>query len=342
MFRIGRKILGIALIGLTVATQFGCKSKDEVDLQGNWFRSGIPDFGGIPRSSAVSFVIADSAFVGTGYSNQLNSLKDFWKFNSATKSWSQIADFGGVIRNDAVGFAAAGKGYVGLGYNTNAEAYQKDFWTYSTVNNKWTVVAKAFPGTARQFASAFVVADKAYVGLGYDGTNLLQDIYKFDPATGAWTEASSFSNKRRGAVAFSLNGKGYLGFGVNNAGLYRSDIWEFDPAAGTNGVGSWTLKTTLKVDDKEQGRAFAVPLILGDKVYLVGGTSGSALSTVWEWATVGNTWTQKTSFEGTARNFAVGFVVGGKPYYGTGALGTRFDDMWSFEPTVAKNDNDNQ
>lgn len=341
MFRIGRKILGIALIGLTVATQFGCNNDDDVDLQGNWFRSGVPDFGGIPRSSAVSFVIADSAYVGTGYSNQLNSLKDFWKFNSATKSWSQMADFGGVIRNDAVGFAANGKGYIGLGYNTNAETYLKDFWSYDATGNKWTAVAGTFPGTARQYASVFVVSDKAYVGLGYDGTNLLQDIYKFDPATGAWTEAMSFSNKRRGAVAFSLNGKGYLGFGVNNSGVYRSDLWEFDPTAG-NGVGSWTLKTTLKEDDKEQGRAFSVPLILGDKVYLVGGMSGSALSTVWEWASASDTWTQRTSFEGSARNYAIGFVVGGKPYYGTGASGTRFDDMWSFDPNATQDDDDNQ
>ena len=38
----------------------------------------------------------------------------------------------------------------------------------------------------------------------------------------------------------------------------------------------------------------------------------------WEYDPVGNTWTQKADFGGTARYAAVGFSIGNKGYIGTG------------------------
>ncbi len=339
MFRTGKQFLGIVLVCLSLFTQIGCKDDVKEDLVGNWYRSGVPDFRGIARSAAVAFVLGDSAYVGTGYSNQLNSLKDFYKFNVTYNSWTQIADFGGEIRNDAVAFAIAGKGYVGTGYNSNAERYTKDFWQYDPTKNSWKKISE-FPGDARQHASAFSIGDKAYVGMGFDGNNYLQDFYEYTAATDSWKIVAGFSNKRRGAVTFSIGSKGYLAFGLNNSQKYRGDIWEFDPTQN-GGIGTWTQKTMLKVDDAEQGRAFSVPLVLNNKAYLVGGTTGGSLSTVWEYDPATDAWTEKTAFEGGARNFAVGFVLKGVGYYGTGIAGTRLDDMWGFNPSAAQDSDDN-
>ncbi len=324
---------------LSLFAQWGCNRDVDADLVGNWYRSGVPDFRGIARSSAVAFVLGDSAYVGTGYSNQLNSLKDFYKFNADYNSWTQIADFGGEIRNDAVAFAVSGKGYVGTGYNSNAEKYTKDFWQYDPTKNSWKKIAE-YPGDARQHATAFTVGDKAYVGMGYDGINYLQDFYEYNPANDSWRTVSGFSNKRRGSVGFSIGNKGYLAFGLNNSQKYRSDIWEFNPSEN-NGIGKWTQKNILKVDDAEQGRAFSVPLIINNKAYLVGGSSGGSLSTVWEYDPSTDAWTEKTSFEGGARNYAVGFVLKGVGYYGTGIAGNRLDDMWGFNPDAVQDDDDN-
>ena len=61
-------------------------------LLGNWVKR--IGFDGNGRAGAVSFVIGDSAYVGTGFDG-INKLNDFWEFNPATNSWKQIANFGG-------------------------------------------------------------------------------------------------------------------------------------------------------------------------------------------------------------------------------------------------------
>src|SRR5205823_2846144 len=52
--------------------------------------------------------------------------------------------------------------------------------------------------------------------------------------------ASFPGSARSGAVAFTLNGKGYVGNGyniVNGSNHPLRDFWEFDPAGGT--AGTW-------------------------------------------------------------------------------------------------------
>src|SRR4051812_5693538 len=93
-----------------------------------------------------------------------------------------------------------------------------------------------FKGSRRSGASVFVIDDKAYVALGYNGDEYFTDVYEYDITLGFWKTKSAFPGvPRERAVAFSLNGKGYLGTGYNRDQEKEElrDFWEYDPATDT-------------------------------------------------------------------------------------------------------------
>lgn len=347
MFNTLKKSSLAILVASTALIQIGCSGDVDPEKNGNWYKSGIPSFGGSARSRSVSFTIGTKGYIGTGYTNEtIPRVKDFWSYDATGKIWSQVAEFAGTGRNDAVSFVVGGKAYVGTGFDNNTaldNGYKKDFYQYDPATNKWKAVADFLGGT-RQYATSFVIGDKAYVGLGYNGTNYYQDFYAYNATTDKWSEIATFvGGKRRGATAFTLGGKAYVGFGANNSGVNTKDIYEFD-AAGNGGLGSW-LKVDYTQDDLG-ARTNAFPLVIADKAYIVGGVG---LSDVWQFTPTTTTatlptatWVQMNPFLGGARSYAGGFVIGSIGYIGTGTSGsTGVDDFWAFDPAAALNDDDN-
>ena len=72
------KTLLIVVLGLFLFV--GCTNNDD-DPLGNWVEKS--SFEGLPRGSAVSFVIGDKAYVGLGYNDDADEeyLRDFWMYN---------------------------------------------------------------------------------------------------------------------------------------------------------------------------------------------------------------------------------------------------------------------
>ena len=339
MFNTLKKSSLTLLIASTALFQFGCGSSSDPDLVGNWYKKDVPSFGGIPRYGAVSFMINNKGYIGTGYTREsVPRVKDFWQYDADGKIWSQVAEFTGAARNDAVSFVAGGKAYVGTGYDgvtTVDNGYKKDFWQYDPTTNKWKAVAD-FAGVPRQYASAFSIGDKGYVGLGYNASGVYQDFYEYNVASNTWSERATFTGgKRRGANAFTLGGIAYVGFGQNNSSVNTKDLYQFDPA-GNSGKGAWTkLEDT---NDELTARAFGFTLIINEKAYIIG---GSGASDVWEYTPGTNTWVSVTAFEGGSRSYGSGFTIGNIGYFGTGVSGTNLDDFWAFDPTAVVNADDN-
>lgn len=222
--------------------------------QEQWFSeadiTGL-DFPGAARRNAVSFVIGDTAYVGTG-DNGTVTLTDFYKYVPATKTWTQIADFPGNKRSGAVAFVLDGKGYVGTGRSGNT--LFDDFYRYNPATNVWDTVAN-FGGGDRRNAIAFVVDGKAYVGTGNTTDSfgsISDDLWEYDPNMDAWTPKASVPNPRTLAVAFSINNRGYvaLGYGSSN---YVNNICEYNPTTNT----FVTTGLTAMEGAKQDGVAFA-------------------------------------------------------------------------------------
>lgn len=84
------------------------------------------DYSGIPRSSAVAFVVNKKAYLATGESGSL--LTSVWEYNTLTDRWVEKTAFEGSSRMSAVGFTAGGKGFVATGRSSSYRF--DDMWEF--------------------------------------------------------------------------------------------------------------------------------------------------------------------------------------------------------------------
>ena len=215
------------------------------------------DFPGTPRNAAVAFSAAGKVYVGLGYDG-VNKLKDFWEYTPSTDTWKQVADFGGLAKYGATAFTLNDKGYVVAGYDGNPS---KEMWQYDPLTNIWAL--KNGPGSKRYDAAVFVIDNKAYLATGTNNGTYNNDFWVYDPSTEVWTEKRKISNvsdesyddsyviTRSAAVAFTLNGKGYITTGLNSG--YVATTWEYDPSTDL-----WTQKTDFQGTTREGAIGFAV------------------------------------------------------------------------------------
>ena len=229
-------------------------------------------FPGVARNSAVAFSANGKIYVGTGYDGT-NYRNDFWVYDPSNDTWDSIAPFPGSARSGATSFAIQDKGYITSGYDGN---YLKDFWQYDPSSNQWS--QKVSPGGfKRNEAVAFVIADKAYLCTGVNNGQYVNDMWEYDPSAEKWTEkrkitnvdASTFDDKyttiaRTNAVAFVLDGKGYVTTGLTSN--YLSNTWEYDPAQD-----QWTERTPFE----GTGREGAVGFTVGEKAFVGLGKSST-------------------------------------------------------------------
>ena len=122
------------------------------------------------------------------------------------------------------------------------------YFPENSSSNRWSFIS-SYSQLERSDAVVFVINDKAYYGLGEDANDgsELNDFYEFDPSKisspeGPWTRladlniavdgnCSNILNRgRKEAVAFALNGKGYVLTGLEGtSSSFLNDVWEFDP-----------------------------------------------------------------------------------------------------------------
>ncbi|MEP7171326.1 MAG: kelch repeat-containing protein, partial [Bacteroidota bacterium] len=113
---------------------------------------------------------------------------------------------------------------VGTGYDGS---YKNDFWEYNPIADTWTQKA-AFGGIARNHAAGFSIADKGYIGTGYNNGTYYKDFWQYNPGSNTWAQKANLTATRYDASAFSIGSKGYIGMGYN--GNYKNDFWEYRPA----------------------------------------------------------------------------------------------------------------
>lgn len=242
------------------------------------FWERVDTFPGIGRTGAVAFSIAGKGYIGTGYNGDLDiEFEDFWEFDpsaSTGQMWQQKTDFMGSPRYNAVGFAIGEAGYIGTGYDGN---YLKDFYKYAPSTDSWEQIV-SLGGSKREDAVAFVINNKAYVGTGRSNGAYQFDFWEYDPNLKNWTakldidEEDDYTVFRHGAVAFSLDGLGYIATG--STGVNLGTVWQYDPDADT-----WEEMTALE----GSARVDAVGFTVANRIYVTTGRSGSfRFDDLWE------------------------------------------------------------
>ena len=73
---------------------------------------------GPARSEAVSFVINNFAYVGTGWDGLNTRYNDFWKYDPAGNVWTQVSSMpDSTMRSSATAFSVGNLAFVGTGYD---------------------------------------------------------------------------------------------------------------------------------------------------------------------------------------------------------------------------------
>jgi N-acetylneuraminic acid mutarotase len=191
-----------------------------------------------------------------------------------------------------------------------------------------------FEGPPRSGAVTFTINNRAYVGLGWNGTDKFKDFWVYNPDNRSWRQIAPFPGVARyNAVAFAVGNKGYVGTGYDGANRL-SDFYEYDPNANT-----WTKKK----DFAGGARYSAVGLSIGDKGYVgtgygtISGTVVGAanLKDFWEYNPSTDAWTQKASLFGNKRIGATAFTIGSYGYVLSGTdNGATLTDNEAYDPST--------
>jgi len=139
-------------IGSKGYTGFGVDEKNDVlgDFyefipdggRGNWNRLDMDDLPG-KRRSAVSFVIGNKGYVGTGIrsfnANPSEFLDDFWQFNplkAPGDQWTRVSTFIDKKRYEAMGFSINGIGFLfgGITHDGFNDDTSTGIWQYTPPN----------------------------------------------------------------------------------------------------------------------------------------------------------------------------------------------------------------
>ena len=215
--------------------------------------------------------------------------------------------------------------------------------TTSTLPGSWDKLGD-FKGYPRTGASCFVINGVAYVGCGFNyelagiagASGRLKDFWRYDDANDDWIQVADFpGGVRSGAVAFSLNGKGYVGAGFDELSLPRSDFYEFDPSYGTRG--KWTRIADLgyTIDQHDTTvipRYGALAFTVKNRAFVGGGHYVSDLKDMWEYDKANNVWKQAPSLGGSKRQNGFAMVINDIAYVGGGSDNLQLaKDFFKFE-----------
>jgi N-acetylneuraminic acid mutarotase len=188
------------------------------------------DFPNEYTDACISFAYKNTIYVGFGF-NGTYFTSELWKYKPAENTWSKLTSFPGDGRVGAVCCTNGEHVYFGTGYATLSF---NDWWEYFPDTNSWKQL-KAIPDKGRENGVSLCVNDRFFVSTGryfhgmITGGNIKSDILEYNPGLNVWYERGNIPNgNRENAVSFTINGKGYIGFGENDS-VVLNDFWSFEP-----------------------------------------------------------------------------------------------------------------
>lgn len=174
-------------------------------------------------------------------------------FNSNAQVWNQIGNFSGDPRDDATTFTINNHVYCGLGMNTWFSC-TSDFKVFDVTTETWSNGVNLPIGQERQYANGFSYQGFGYVFGGINGSaSYLNDCWKFNPQTNAWTMLPALpSSGKAGAVSFLIGDTVYIVGGKTTGGIISNEVWAFDLVQE-----QWIQKANVPFDGIWRGVAFS-------------------------------------------------------------------------------------
>jgi len=226
---------GKAYVGLGYDIDYGVYTGG--NLKDFWMYDPVTDnwlqkdsFPSTATDACVSFVFNDFIYVGEGF-NEHSFTNEFWKYDPAKDTWSRLKDFPGINRFGAVICANSEHIFFGTGFDTYND---NDWWEYFPASDSWKQL-KAMPDNGRENAISLSINNRFFVSTGrhfggnQTGGHLFADILEYDAVRNVWYDRGNIpSGARENAIAFTINGVGYVGQGENDTQM-MNDFWSFKP-----------------------------------------------------------------------------------------------------------------
>ncbi|GHT55035.1 hypothetical protein FACS189451_01830 [Bacteroidia bacterium] len=221
--------------------------------------------------------------------------------------------FTGELRTNFTAFTLKDVLYITCGTLTNTgtitNPYLNDGWRYDG-RQWWSNFGGGLPKDTppREYAIAFTLNDSlAYAGFGR-GSAIYGDLYVFNGNTNSWSSDTPvvIQNGRYGAVAFSLNNKGYVVGGRNSSGILN-DVQE---CTFVNMLGvTWEEKNNFP-------KPFSGGICFYDskRVFAGFGNDGETNNTLWEYDATLDRWEEFAASPVSGGSIRSGIIIRDKIY----------------------------
>lgn len=206
------------------------------------------------------YLIGGYDYIGSSTQTENDYL---YEYNSQSDSWANLWTTSYVGRTGHLAFSNQNNAYVGLGKGNLVSTGSMGKYLG---NNTWHDMAKMPIDEQIRYGVGFVIGDDAYVGTGYDGHSditTLRSFWKYNATSGAWSRINGINDNRAEAVAFAINGKGYVVTGTTHFGSHRGrHVYEYEPTTDI-----WIHKTSFPYN-RDGDRKGAVCFVIDNKAYV--------------------------------------------------------------------------
>jgi hypothetical protein len=191
---------------------------------------------------------------------------------------------------------------------------------------QWAVKAP-IPTPGRDASATFTINNTIYLA----GSSASKDFWKYNTVANTWTRLADIPGciaNRGFAVAFALNGKGYVATGADTSIVtVKQDLWQYDTATNT-----WAQKASLP----GPGRDGAFSFVVNNIAYIGGGndSTGYLLNDFWAYDPTTNSWAAKANLPDYTI-FPFAFGIGNYGYISCGQQGAAETvNTYQYDPTT--------
>ncbi|AEA45275.1 T9SS C-terminal target domain-containing protein [Fluviicola taffensis] len=186
------------------------------------------NFPGIARWHATATSIRNTAYLGMGTTAD-STLADFWKYNPDLDSWIQLSNYPGGPNRSVLGFSLFNEGIFGEGFDINPITYSNSWYSFNPSTETWTSFPP-LPAGLRSYGTAISNEMSAIVCGGMDENSIFKNDCFYLDHTKTWRAIPALPvTGLKGAKGFALNGRFYLGTGLNDNLTRISDFFQYTP-----------------------------------------------------------------------------------------------------------------
>ncbi len=289
------------------------------------------DYPGVACDDGTTFIIGDKAYCGTGMTPWFSTTTDFYSFDLVSETWANSTPLpAGMERQYAVGLSDQSFGYLFGG--TGNGIFYNDLWKFDPATTVWTQLS-SMPDSGRSGSTGFIINDTIYIVGGTKTMGgAIADVWAYSINDNSWEQKNDLPYAIWTAKSASVNGKGYLTFGMTDNGSFPENLLEYTPQTDT-----WSNLPPYP----EGGHSHGSLVSSGDFLLTMGGRDSLGIYSkhLYRYDIANQVWQQLSAIPDSARKGGMVFIKDEKLYYTTGitAQNLRLRQTWKCTDVLISN-----